>query len=509
MSIGGPFQLITNTGIQDKLIYATSKLLQQVNRYGCKKLSILREQYPGKTDEELLKIDQSWIPAINYIERTHIVHVNGSYKPFVALAHEYSKTLPSQGKPALGNTFSFTLPIIGDFINDCVVYMKLKNFSAVSSLDKVRYVEFPGHRILKRTGFKIKNTELDFYTSDNYTAHYQYKVQSNKEAGYLRNIGQEIPKQGYLTADPTVDEVREYRWFGDGAQTFKQTQSDLELWIPLLFWFKDVQCSLPNFLLPKNQTDIEIQLESEANMVAFADYSGSGGAYNAPTISECYLYANHLFMLPEISKIFVRKFGLQLIRVHRNQVQQLTDSDRTVLLKDLKWPVEAMYFGFRPKSNLANSQKWYRNTFIVDRTVKEAIVTGVATVQVNNAIYLEERHPVSQIELRCHDISIYPLLPPSFYQSYVPFRYGQNQNTPKNLGWYYINFNQTPGEHQPSGHLNTSRGRELYLRYISDVNPDDDLYYIKPSTPYDLLVLAECINFLLSDGTNAILKFST
>jgi hypothetical protein len=57
-------------------------------------------------------------------------------------------------------------------------------------------------------------------------------VNSHKETGYLRNIGQEIPKVGLLTADPTVDEVREYRYFGNGPQTFKQTQPDIENRVP-------------------------------------------------------------------------------------------------------------------------------------------------------------------------------------------------------------------------------------------------------------------------------------
>lgn len=508
MSVGGIFQHVTNQGIQDKLIMATESLMERIKEISCKKLCELRNMYPGKSDSELLAMDNNWMPALNAIERTHIVFINGSFKPFVALAREYNKVLPTKGKAALGNTFSFSLPIIGEFINDCVVYVRLTGLSAVSALDKVRYCEFLGHRLMKSTSFKLMNNVLDSYTSDNYSAYYSYKVLPHKRTGYLRNIGQEVPKQGFLTADPTVDEVREYRYFGDGAQTFKQTQPDIELYIPILFWFKDLQCSLPNFMLPKGQTDIEVEFETESNLVAFADYGG-GGAYNAPRVAECYLYASNIFLLPEIHNIFISRFGFQLIRVHRNHIEQIAENEKSVLLQKIKWPVESMYIGFRPRANLTNSQKWYRNSFISEKNVKEAVVTGVATIQVNNAVYYDERHPITSMELKAHDVTIYPMLPPGFYQSYMPSRYGNFLNTPERIGWYMINFNMYPGEYQPSGHFNVSRGRELYLHYLSAVNPDDNNYYIKSSTPYDLLVIAECINFLLVDKGTAILRFST
>ena len=507
MSVGGIFQHINNQGIQDKLIMATDQLMNRIHEIGCKSLCNLRKEYPDKSDAELLSMNNNWMPTLNAIEKTHIVFISGSFKPFVALAHEYTKVLPT-GQTSLGSRCIFTLPILGEFVNDCVVHIKLSGLSAVSSLDKVRYAEYLGHRLMKKTSFFIQNHELDYYTADNYSAYYEYKVLPHKDTGYLRNIGQEVPKQGFLTADPTVDEVREYRYFGDGPQTFKQSHSDVEMWIPILFWFKDLQCSLPNFMLPKNQTDIRIEFESESNLVAFADYGG-GGAYNAPKISDCFLYVNNIFLLPEVHKIFVSRFGFQLIRVHRTHDALLTDSEQSVLLQKLKWPIESVYIGFRPKANTTNSQKWYRNSFVVEKSVKEAVVTGVSTIQVNNAVYYEERHPIDKLELRAHDIVIYPSLPPSFYQSYIPYRYGNNLNTPKHLGWYMINFNFNPGEYQPSGHFNVSRGRELYLHYLSAVNPDNNNYYITPSTPYDLMVIADCINFFYTDKGSAVLRFST
>lgn len=512
MSIGGVFQLITNDGIQDKLIMATDKLRERIKEIGCKKLKELRSMNPGKTDQQLLKLDTSWMPSLAAIEKTHIVFINSTFKPFVAMAFEYSKTMPTGGTaPKLGSSMSFTLPVYGEFVNDAVVYIKLDNFQAVLNADKVRYVEMIGHRLFKRTSFKLNQQELDSYTPEKYNIHWQYKVPVGKEEGWLKNIGQEVPKLGFLTADPTNDEVREYRWFGDGPQTFRSVQPALEMWIPLLFWFKDIQTALPNFLFPHGQTNIDIDLESESNLVAYANYSNTTDAvYTPPTVTDCALYVNHIFLLPELHKIFVAKFGFQLIRVTKaiNEIP-LQTSQGSVLLQAIKWPVESLYIAFRPSANLTNSQRWHRNTIITQNSVKEAVVTGVATIQVNTALYYSEVPVVTSLELRAHDTIIRPSMPPSFYNSYVPTRFGSNIKTPRDIGWYLMSFSANPGEYQPSGHLNTSRERELNLHYVSAVDPNTSQPYIRTSNPIKLIVVAECINFLLIQNNTAVLRFAT
>lgn len=508
MSVGGVFQLITNTGIQDRLIMATVQLKKRLKEIACGRIQKLKEEHPDKSDKDILSMTQEWGPSLSEINKTHTLFINSTYKPFVAMAHEYSRTPPRQGKPALGATFSFTLPIIGEFVNDAVLYVKLTGLAAVSALDKVRYVEYLGHRLTKQVRFKVQNHLFDQYGTDEMNVHWQFKVPPSKEKGYLKNIGQEIPKLGYLTADPTVDEVREYRWFGNGPQTFKQTQLDVEMWIPILFWFNEIKTALPNFLLPKNQTDIEVTFESEANLVSFANYGG-GGSFTSPSIGKCYLYVNHLFLLPEIHKLFVSRFGFQLIRVHRRHFQEINTNEQNIRLHQLKWPVECLYVGVRPQTNLTNSQRWYKNTSITPVQVKEAVVTGVGTIQVNNAVYLNEQNPVSSLELKSHDITIYPALPPSFYSDYIPYKYGDKITTPRDPGWYMMNFNIKPSDFNPSGHLNVSRGRELYLHYLSAVDTATNQYIIRSDNPCDLIVLADCINFLYLDQGNAVLRFST
>lgn len=511
MSIGGVYTLITNTGIQDKLIMATDDLMARMKKISCSKMTYLKEKYPGKSDQEILNMDSNWMPSLAAIEKSHIMFVNSTFKPFVAIAHEYSRTAPrGGGGTKLGSTFNFTMPVYGEFVNDAVVYVKLEGLAAINAADKVRYVEMLGHRIFKTTRFKLNGVELDSYTADRYNVNYQFKVPLHKELGYLRSIGQETAKKGFLTANPVTDEYREYRYFGDGPQTFKTVQPTLELWIPMLFWFKDIQTALPNFLFPYGQTDIEIDLEREENLVSFANYSLTDGVvYTPPTITQCYLYMNHLFMMPMIHKIFVSRFGFQLIRVTRtHRVASLTKPDDSILLQSLKWPIECMYVAFRPTANLANSQKWHRNTNITEVEVPEVVTTAPATYAINSCFYYDETHVVSSLALKAHDIIIYPEMNPVFYNSYLPYQFGPNLKTPKDIGWYMFNFNIKPGEYQPSGHFNSSQDRELYLSYVTALNAEG-ADVISTENPVELLVVADCINFLMIANKSAVLRFST
>lgn len=583
MSTGGIFKLITNSGIQDKLLMATEylnyriKLISERNKNGSKKTGL----------------DDSWIPEINDISKSHMIFVNGAFKPFVASGFEYNKC-PVKGIPNLGTDVKFTIPVFGDFVNDCVVHVKLSELSAVSYLDRVRYVALIGHKLFKEVSFKINAAPLDTFTSDNYNAYYEFHVLPNKRIGWLRDMGQEIPIRAELTADPTTDMFKEYRFFGDGNQTFKQKHDSIELWIPLLFWFKDIKNALPNLVIPYGQTDIIVKLADATELVGFADYGG-GGAYKAPTITTMDLYMNNIFLHPEVVKIFMCKFGFSLIRVHgRHKEIGLSTASENILLNGLKWPTETLYIQFKPQSNSLLSQYWHKGAQLSLNSVKVPVVakvtplitTGLVAVApaptdstiallygagpalssvdgfyigyniniiggrgfnvndittnryfvtaytgatfaitidgvwkngtpdattiyelftpqlaINYAQYYKETPSISKIEVKAHDITIFQDTDESFYNSYLPLRFGTLMNTPEDRGWYMINFNYLPGEHQPSGHINLSRAREFYIKYTST--------FISKTNNCDMIVLSDAINFLLVSNGTAILRFST
>ena len=584
MSTGGIFKLMSNSGIQDKLLMASDYLDHRVK--------LMCRNHKNKINNggsQTLDLDKSWLPDINSISKSHMMFINGAFKPFVSSGFEYNKS-KSIGIPNFGTTISFTVPQFGDFINDAVVHIKMSRLESVDNRDRVRYAAMLGHKIFKRVEFKINANVLDTYESDDYNAFYEFKVPPAKQIGWLRNIGQEIPIQGNLSSDPTYDMFQEYRLIGCGNQTLKQRHEPIDLWIPILFWFKDIRNALPTIAIPFGQTNINIQLASVAELVGFADYGG-GGAYTPPTITSIDLYINNIFMNPNIVKIFIAKFGFSLIRVHGHHQEATNKPGGMIKLNSLRWPTETLYLCFKPHANSNLSQYWHkccsltlgqikvpvvaRDSLLITRgTVTNVTATTVDLVYtsgpaitsidddyngydfvitggtgfvssdivrnryiisdyvgatqtitinsawdasppdstttfelstpqlgINSVQYYTETPTIDTLKIVAHGIDIYSETPESFYNSYLPYRFGRNMNTPTDRGWYMLNFNYLPGEYQPSGHINLSRAREFYLMYTSS--------FINSTNQTNITVLSDAINFLLiADGT-AALRFST
>ncbi len=321
MATGSIFTLMINDGKQDALLNATEFLqgrLKTIYHDRIKATMDNMEAYfsnmgnyaiPGFAHERKLYNDDKYAYSRNKsravqttlreIAKTHVMYIGKCYKPFVAMAYTYMKQNEKQGSLQFGNEVRFTVPQLGTWVHDMVLHVKIRGLQAVDARDKVKYCAFPGHRLIDSVRFIVNNVTLAEYTGELYNHHYQFNVPNNKKTGWLRMIGQETPHLAYLTPDPLNNEYREYRWFGDGHQTLKRAHDDLDMYIPLLFWFNlDVAQSFPNIKLPKGQVEIAVKFTNVTNMVASKDYGG-GGRYVSPTLSIADLYIDHINTLPE------------------------------------------------------------------------------------------------------------------------------------------------------------------------------------------------------------------
>lgn len=411
MSSGGVFNVILNSGGHDKLLYASDFLKNRIDEFIKTKDRNINKKHLNKLpNEKYNDISKSILPSLNEIGKTHNMFINGAYKPSVILASEYIKV--GKSSPKFGSSITYQMPVVGNFTNDCVLHIRLSNMSAKDTRDRIRYVAMLGHKLIKRVQLLVGNGAIvDEYDTDDYNAYYQYELDGCHKEGYLRNIGQELPNIGYLTSDPLDDMFSEYKLINDGNQTLKYSHGSVDLFVPLLFWFKDLKQSLPS--LPWGQLQIRVELAEVTDIIGFAN-NGGGGLYNSPSIEFCNLHVNQLFTLPEIFNLYTKKFVFSLIRTHRAHKQVIvsdTGKNYQILLNNLKYPTEVLYFNFRPRKNLTLSQQWYKSCKLTEKAYKVPVMAKdpetVIVVKfagfphgINdpNTIYITSTDPLSTVD---------------------------------------------------------------------------------------------------------------
>jgi len=257
------------------------------------------------------------------------------------------------------------------------------------------------------------------------------------------------------------------------------------------------------------------------------------------------LYINNIFVNPEIHDIYIRRIGFTLIRVHRYaNISVNEDGQGDRLISQLKWPIEYLFIGMRPKWNTSHNNRWmwrdwhrmtkvdtgifpdagdavdmysvydYDNT--VDTTAAhEPPICGTAgktasgihalrleKKQVQKSTFAVETNTIDSLNVTAHGITLYDYFNTQFYNSYLPYQYGgYNIKTPVDPGALMVTFCLFPRTYQPSGHLNVSRAREFYIGWHTS--------YVTSTKTAELLVVASAINFLLISDGSAVLRYST
>jgi hypothetical protein len=447
-------------------------------------------------------------PKLNDVSNSHFLFINNEYKPFVEFSFEYT-TVSVNSKPLFGGVAEFDIPVYGEFITDMLIYIKLSELKPVEATDKVRYAEFLGHKIIKNIQFIINNNIIDEYTSELYNIHYEYHVSESKKKSWLQCMGQEIPIEATLIQDPINDNHKERRLILNGYQTLKNTHTEVELFIPLLFWFnKDKRLAFPNIISTPGKVKIKATFEENTKLMTCLDVINDlyHEQYSIPNIQECELYTNHIFITHDIQDIFINRLGFMLIRIHK-KIEYLLDKNKDrILLPELKFPIEYLYLYMRPDANetgLDNLQTWYKNSILSLKNIKTPVMyydnlTSTYNIGYNNIKYYEETQIISSLELFINNTSIFGSNSGNFYNSYLPYINSKNIYSNTN-NIYFIPFSFNDFEYQPCGYINLSKMREIYLEYTSE--------YIELYKPIKLYVYATTINFLLFDSNSAVLKY--
>ncbi|MFA5176685.1 MAG: major capsid protein [Candidatus Omnitrophota bacterium] len=331
MSAGGIFKLLASDGRADRMVHATDMLNERIRSIMCQR----RERGMDPT------------PTLADIEKTHILFVNAHYRPFAAIAYEYTKVRTQSGNPTWGGHMQFSIPAYGEFFSDMVVHVTLGAVACTPSVvpafppaiganvvtvatsqtsdvvnaaahqytlytqeyvdaagnvltvggaisNYTRYAEYPGERLFREVKFEITGNPLDTYESDATLFYRKFFITHDKEIGWKRLVGQEVPVDAYTNetaisgtnsfqvpmanavdvtgtvvgpANATIT-ARKLTQVVSGPQTPQAIQPALDLWIPLLFWFnKDVRLAIPSISIPYGQRFITIAIANQAEIV--------------------------------------------------------------------------------------------------------------------------------------------------------------------------------------------------------------------------------------------------
>lgn len=451
--------------------------------------------------------NRSVSPTIEDIKKTHALFIESMYKPIVSVGYWYSK-YSNNTQPLLGSKIRVSVPLYGNFVADMILSIKLSSFSAVNNNNKVRYCNFPGHRICKSISYSSNNNLIDTYTTEDINFYYDLYVPNSQKPGWNRCVGQDNPKKAFLTQDPLNQEVREEKLIYDGYQTFKHTQPELEILLPLQFWFCDPKYALSTNNMGINTSYIEADLATVDLLTNLADYASDNSSYSFPKITEFSLYTNHIFITPEVASLFITINAFSIIKIHQTIQQILTKKNDAVLLKDLKFAVESLAISFRPIDNTINEnhmETWNNNNIIEYTEIAyPSILTraGIKTLGYTNAYYYAESNVLDSLSLISNGSTLYDAYTSKFYDSYIPFRYGKNTLiTPHTTGSHFIPFNLFANKNQPSGYLNFSNARESFLNYESS--------FISTANPTYLNISAKTIQFVLLDKEGISVRFAT
>jgi hypothetical protein len=348
------------------------------------------------------------MPTLADIEKTHIIFTNAHFKPFAAMAFEYQKTNASSGSSELNSEVTFSINQFGDFIYDMCLHVQLKQptLSITAGTDAsdepgMRWCNWIGERLCSETSFSINGNPLDSYKRDAYNFERETKVSKDKLIGWQRMMGQEEARKGFVdqanwagsgvASAAVTHRVSTEVFNGHQTPTGQKSQAetgDVELFIPLLFWFnRDPRLALPSVAIPHGQRFVTVKLAAQEDLVS--TYPRGAGTDAAPNgtiltttnlVRKIELYVNNIFVNPEIHDIYIKRIAFTLVRVHRQQEHTANVNTAEVHLQNLKWPIESLCVGMRVKNYNGTSvelrsqgmDKWHTFSQVTDTAFTSA-----------------------------------------------------------------------------------------------------------------------------------------
>ena len=514
MATVGNFKLVQDDERNDKFLTA-SALLQ-------KRLAAIQAANIAKNKAN--GTNNSVVPTFADIEKTHVNYLTAHYRPYVALASNYT-VVKSTGITSITssatNTLTFEFPIYGMFTSDMVLHIQLGALGSPTAAitdTLYRWCAKPGMRLLQRVQFVSDSKIIDEYTSDNMLFTDKFDIPDDRRTAWDLGMGQSVTQEvECFNANGYTNVVR----YKNGLQTLKPYHPPTDLWIPLDFSFcKDIGDVLFNELVPNTDRKILVTVAPLSMMVGAFAPSVDNDTIPLPItlpitkvdfVAE--LYVNNLYVESYISDIYSAHTDFTLFRCHKTQIKTLSLSSDSILLNQLKFPVETLRIGFRSTDNKNDLDRWCMfgkiKTYTSANAIRVPIISYDPTTSFGQLLHREGRDIdnldtiIDRFNITAQTLTLFPDAPSSFYSQYLPQRYFEKTGivSNKDKSAYHVPFNVYPGQTNPNGYFNLSTAREFYLTYTGATT-------ITPTTPVEAVVDARCLNFLIRKGDSFMLKYT-
>ena len=363
---------------------------------------------------------------------------------------------------------------------------------------------------------------------------------------------------GFAAGGSQLEYGRHYTRRASGLQTPKPTHSSQKLYIPCMHWFNiERKTSLPVVCMPDGKLVISVHnspiehiffpaagIYIQETVYAYSNAGGANGTQADPhvilnrripyiipgskvsqtaanrnvSLITCNILLDELIHMMVISRI-----GFNLITLIREENLSVNTSDSTNELRvnQLKWPTEYLHINDQPYSNFDHSkpetaENWWRcgyqtkydaSTFL--QFTRKATIAGPANTYWKESLQIGcqyERHVdnvVQTLGVNIYDTYFYSKdNRREFYSQYLPYAYSNGfiaSDTQHNS--IFITFANIPGPYQPSGFVNLSKTKEMFLDLTVSQN-------ISLTNKARINIQSWCRNFLLIADGSCIVRFA-
>lgn len=415
----------------------------------------------------------STMPFLIETERTHENYIKKYYRPILPMAFEVRAELAETGTIDFG-TNVFSLPSYGDFIYEMTLFIELENLSTVNPAELCGYVDFLGHRLIKKVQMDFAGQIIDEYSGEAYNPYFNYFVGADERKSYLRSIGQEVPEKLILDQEG----YREQKKILFGPQTPKQAHSSVKLNIPIIFDFsRKLDASLFSAKIPYGMRYLRVTLNNPSDLV----YLRGTGGLNLPTIKGS-LILTHVFIDPQIrSRLQLGKYKT-LIRVFK-ETDFTASTLGTQKIDQFRFPLENIFFGIKPVANTL-PHNWYKYTSstVIPATfpIATAFTGPPFQLQFRTENFELPQPTLTTFSFLTRNTQVTNDLPIEYFNSAYASNKGKSS---KDSGLIGLTFGRALCEKNITGFYNVSTEREFYVKYTSTM-------------PGNFYLLATCINWL-------------